>query len=181
MPDRKQLLTRIGVSVIGLYLGGGLLFAIFSCPHRYTREMAHSAGCLSNVKQISLAMLMYSSDYEDRLPPLNRWNKYMKPSSYLICPSAESKKVPCYAVNSRLREVSLNDLKNPDRVVFVFESEPGYNRVGGPELFPLKTRHEGIENMSFVDGHAKHIPKLSGRYRKFEDIPYLKSLPLNNR
>src|SRR5207302_231663 len=35
--------------------------------------------CLSNLKQISLAVQMYAEDWNDRIPPVARWNPVTQP------------------------------------------------------------------------------------------------------
>ena len=43
-----------------------ILFPVFA----RAREKAHSAVCLSNLRQIAIAVLMYSQDYDERCPML---------------------------------------------------------------------------------------------------------------
>ena len=43
-----------------------ILFPVFA----QARESARQSLCLSNGKQIGMAMLMYSQDYDERLPPI---------------------------------------------------------------------------------------------------------------
>ncbi|MGC8832728.1 MAG: DUF3352 domain-containing protein, partial [Armatimonadota bacterium] len=37
------------------------------------REKARQATCMSNMKQLALAMLQYAQDWDEKLPPANRW------------------------------------------------------------------------------------------------------------
>jgi len=79
-----------------------ILFPVFA----QARESARGASCLSNMKQIGLAVEMYVQDYDERKPPLfiynnlngpadvnNRWNArglvmpYIKSAGLWICPS----------------------------------------------------------------------------------------------
>jgi len=46
-----------------------ILFPVFA----RAREKARQASCVSNLKQIGLAMAMYASDYDDVLPPHYAW------------------------------------------------------------------------------------------------------------
>lgn len=160
----------IVISAVGLFFVpfmAAILFPVFS----KARQKAQQASCMSNIKQINLSMLMYSQDHDGKLPALNKWNDFADSPRTLICPSADSRELPSYAMNAKVDGISLNSIKTPDEFVLIFDSEPGRNRFGGPELLPLKPRHSGGDNFGFADGHAKFVPNLSGRYTKWEDIP----------
>jgi len=69
-----------------------ILFPVFA----RAREKARQTSCLSNLKQLSLAILMYAEDYDETLPYYQRpfgvaWyddlNPYMKNRQALVCPS----------------------------------------------------------------------------------------------
>lgn len=47
-----------------------ILFPVFA----QAREKARSASCSSNLKQISLGLLMYAQDYDEWMPPSECWN-----------------------------------------------------------------------------------------------------------
>lgn len=55
------------------------------------REKARSSACQSNLKQVSLEMLMYVADYDDAAPPADRWpevlDTYIHNTQIYICPS----------------------------------------------------------------------------------------------
>jgi len=74
-----------------------ILFPVFA----KAREKARQSSCLSNEKQISLAILQYAQDYDERFPvgqanatPAYFWPMgvapYMKNTQVLICPSRSS-------------------------------------------------------------------------------------------
>jgi prepilin-type N-terminal cleavage/methylation domain-containing protein/prepilin-type processing-associated H-X9-DG protein len=76
-----------------------ILFPVFA----QARERARQTSCLSNSKQLSIALTMYTQDYDERLPmyqfpnpsggPTYGWQwammPYLKSTQVLICPSAE--------------------------------------------------------------------------------------------
>jgi prepilin-type N-terminal cleavage/methylation domain-containing protein/prepilin-type processing-associated H-X9-DG protein len=79
-----------------------ILFPVFS----RAREKARTASCASNMKQIALAMLMYTDDYDEQLPQATtNWTPapadvgltfdvaimpYMRNEQILLCPSYKS-------------------------------------------------------------------------------------------
>jgi prepilin-type N-terminal cleavage/methylation domain-containing protein/prepilin-type processing-associated H-X9-DG protein len=67
---RGFTLVELLVVVALIAIVAALLFPVFS----QVREKARQARCFSNLKQISLAMMMYVQDYDDMLPrDVTRW------------------------------------------------------------------------------------------------------------
>lgn len=76
-----------------------ILFPVFA----RAREKARQASCLSNEKQLALAVLMYASDYDDRHPAVyddghpvlgrriwaDKIMPYIKNTEILLCPDVE--------------------------------------------------------------------------------------------
>ena len=74
-----------------------ILFPVFA----QARERARQTACLSNSKQLAIALTMYTQDYDERLPMYQfpggtttygwQWAMmpYLKSTQVLICPSAE--------------------------------------------------------------------------------------------
>jgi prepilin-type N-terminal cleavage/methylation domain-containing protein/prepilin-type processing-associated H-X9-DG protein len=78
-----------------------ILFPVFA----KAREKARQTSCLSNVKQMALAIMMYCQDYDERYPMTNEWNypaaytygypynwvaliiPYVKNTQLFVCPS----------------------------------------------------------------------------------------------
>jgi len=77
-----------------------ILFPVFA----KAREKARQSSCSANVKQIMLATLQYTQDYDERLPYASRWgaaatggpfwyqylDAYMKSAQVVLCPSSAS-------------------------------------------------------------------------------------------
>jgi prepilin-type N-terminal cleavage/methylation domain-containing protein/prepilin-type processing-associated H-X9-DG protein len=80
-----------------------ILFPVFA----RARQMARQTSCLSNVKQLSLAIDMYTEDYDEVLIPSRQWSggtptpatliwpaylaPYARDTQIFICPSAAGK------------------------------------------------------------------------------------------
>lgn len=128
-----------------------ILFPVFA----QAREKARQAACLSNMKQIGIAMLMYSQDYDETLP-LNsgdvspfattatpNWLQgimpYLKNYGVLRCPDA----VPAVGGgidpvgdsdssvqgNATVMQIPLANMKAPANLVFLGEENIRVNRA----------------------------------------------------
>src|SRR5437899_4060683 len=70
-----------------------ILFPVFA----QAREKARQAGCLSNTKQIGVAVQMYVQDYDERLPNACAWGKaWLHGDSAKECPPLVAAGVPAY-------------------------------------------------------------------------------------
>jgi hypothetical protein len=139
----------------------GLLLALGPWATRAVQGLSWrpSIQCLSNVKNLAMAMQMYASDY-GRFPPPKRWGDatvtYINASvgkRLYRCPQAPD--TFGYAYNGALGGVAANTLADPARVPAIFEADAGWNAHGGKELLPIFPRHGGDDNIGFPDGHAK--------------------------
>lgn len=128
-------------------------------------------SCLNNLKQFGTAINMYERDHHDKLPSPEHWNEamlvYAKNKKILICPSARAENLPGYAMNARLRGLHNGDIADPADTVMIFESAPGRNLYGGPELLLEKPRHPHWYNVAFCDGHAKPVEDSQIRFLKW--------------
>lgn len=82
------------------------------------------------------------------------------PDEAFKCP--EVKEGRCnFAFNKNIAGMKLDDI--PGDVVLLFESEPGWNQVGGPELLASEAhkRGRGIKgcNVAFADGIQRFVKK----------------------
>ena len=80
-----------------------ILFPVFA----RAREKARQSSCLSNIKQIMLAVLMYAQDYDEKLVPgsqlrsvgdwYNALTPYTKNMGIWTCPSCKEQEVATYS------------------------------------------------------------------------------------
>jgi prepilin-type processing-associated H-X9-DG protein len=113
------------------------------------RERARAVSCLSNVKQVSLAMLMYLQDYDEKFKLRADSYKaklmpYCKNEQIFHCPADKSGAVS-YSFNLNLQGKSMSALKYPAQTVMIYEGRNG----------KLEYRHDGTAIVGFADGHAK--------------------------
>jgi hypothetical protein len=58
----------LGGGCLLLVVGGSILAAILFPVFAQAREKARQTACLSNIKQMGMASLMYAQDYDNKLP-----------------------------------------------------------------------------------------------------------------
>jgi prepilin-type processing-associated H-X9-DG protein len=139
------------MAAAAVLLGAIVVFLVFPWLAS-SREPDHRPSCLSNLKQLSLARLMYSEDWDDRFPLHADWPEalypYMKNREIYICPQAPDIPVG-YAYAPSLSGRPSKSLQDP-RAVMVF-----WDRLPGGSL-PAFRHNEGI-NVGFADAHAKWL------------------------
>lgn len=60
----QNIAARVAGWLLALGLCAAILFPVFAVPGH-----GHRPSCVSHLKQVTLSMIFYSSDYDDRLPP----------------------------------------------------------------------------------------------------------------
>ena len=90
MKTRGFTLIELLVVIAIIAILAAILFPVFA----KAREKARQSSCLSNTKQIGLALMQYAQDYDERLCPgvaIYAWYDllapYMKSTQILRCPS----------------------------------------------------------------------------------------------
>ncbi len=124
-----------------------VVFSVFffvwppTCKQRHRRS--RTIVCLANLKTLGLCSHMYADEHEGRFPPAQRWcdvlageyGEHVDFNDVFRCPG--DPKGPCsYAMNPNA------DLNGAGDVVLLFESKPGWNQHGGPELLTMEN-HKG--------------------------------------
>ena len=120
-----------------------LMSFIFPAVSR-AKEQANVTKCISNVKQVALALTMYAGDHDDELPAVNQTLKdswvaemikgsYLKPKSPILhCPSDHAwngtTRITSYGLNSLLTKglsdhngVLLSAIDNPSEMIMTVE------------------------------------------------------------
>jgi prepilin-type processing-associated H-X9-DG protein len=141
-------------------LQAAMVFPVFA----KSRESARKAICLSNMKNLALAMQMWLADHDDRFPTTERWvdelMPYLRNEEVLKCPADESGARSSYALNRAVIGKRLTDVEDPSALVVFYETaNPGENPVGGPEDVASPARHLGGNSFGYADGHARWVPE----------------------
>lgn len=135
---------------------------------REARAKAERSSCMSNLKQIALAVMMYAQDNNETLPPED-WVPALRP--YLMndrifaCPTRPHQPVG-YAFNKSLLRTPLHKIQNPAETIMLFESKLADDSpVGSAEDVPVEGVHEGGICVAFADGHVEWLNVNEARER----------------
>lgn len=133
-----------------------ILFPVFA----QARAKARAISSLSNLKQLGLAAMMYSQDYDEVFPPMKDAATlkkvvfpYVKNESVFVQPGTN---VP-YRANLYLSRKRLAAIAAPAKMVLFYEAEPASDHTRG---------------VCFADGHAVRVPEADWpRLKKASHIP----------
>ncbi|MHB1462713.1 MAG: hypothetical protein ACYC1M_15595 [Armatimonadota bacterium] len=166
----------VALALIVAILGGVMIKA--SPLTDYMTEVRNTeklTNCLTNTKFIGLAMMMYSDDYDGKLPPVKNWQPdiraYVKSKDGFNCPSAKDKRYS-YGMNNTIGKTPLQNIEYPETTAMVFDcSLPRLNASGSRKAVDFRHRKDGknIALFVFADGHAARV------YDKKPNVPHYKS------
>jgi len=147
-----------GIALVGVAVLAAILFPVFA----QARESARKTACMSNVKILSLAVMMYAQDNDERLPLAANWQTSVTPYAQQgqttprrvdTC-GARAETVPAYAFNRQLNSAKLWEIEAPNTTPVIFESSLG--EANGSDLlesFVTPHRNQGL--VGFLDGSAR--------------------------
>ena len=109
---------------------------------------AEASRSLSNVKQIGLAMLLYSADHKDTFPKAKKYKAaimpYVRNKAVFTAPGAPLGTLS-YFMEPRLSGMKITSIANPAETALIVQGSRG------KAAFPYR----GRTAMGYVDGHAK--------------------------
>jgi len=145
-----------GISLMLIPILMAMLFPVFA----RARESARKMQCVSNSKNISMAVNMFATEkgvYPDATTWCDDIAPYLKNPKVFVCPDAPDLKCG-YAYNAALSGAPANSVAAD--TVAIFESDAGWNASGTPEqMLPAKPRHLGGDNFGYADGSAQWMPR----------------------
>ena len=152
----------IVLSVIAMLLGLLAIPAALLLPAlAKAKQKAQTINCVNKVKQVELAVLLYSSDHKDVLPSARTWcddiTQYVGSPQTFHCPSGDDSQPSHYAFNAKLASLTDKKITNPATTVMIFETDQGWNASGGPELMLKAPRHGRAWVVGFADGHVEVV------------------------
>jgi prepilin-type processing-associated H-X9-DG protein len=119
------------------------------------KQRAQTIQCVSNMRQLGLAVRIYHEDHTNQYPAAMTWCDAILPiasSKAFRCP-AEPHQTCGYSFNSKLSDLKGGEA-NPRTVLF-FESDGGWNSSGGPA--EMHSRHGNRTVVCFVDGSVMQL------------------------
>jgi prepilin-type processing-associated H-X9-DG protein len=164
-----------GIAIAGIALPGialpviALLMAILMPALAQARFAAQQVVCMSNLKQLGVSTTMYAENNKGQYPTADKWCDLLEPyykdnNKVLICPATKNKKLGCaidpnaknqcsYAINPNAKR----DCRFPATTILLFESNPGWDQSGGPELLTTQNHGDKGCNVLFCDGHVEFV------------------------
>jgi hypothetical protein len=131
--------------------------------------------CMSHILRLMRAVRAYERVHLGVFPRGHRWcdqiRIYVEANEDYMCPTRPLLSSG-YALNGALAGITSKLLADPRSVVVVFESDSGWNAVGGPELLPKEPRHLGGDDYGFADGSVRWYPR--SKAKEVQWTPVLK-------
>jgi len=164
----KGQLGGLGVAIAGVVVSGMMfmmipIMAAMMLPAlARAKSRAQTVQCMSHVKQLNLALLMYATDHNDTFPPAESWCDLIKPyggglTVMFECPSQPQGQC-AFAYNAALANKKTSEIRNPAQTVLVFSSAEGWNRAGGRDkAVPHKHNNRNGLTLGFADGHTETV------------------------
>jgi len=131
------------------------------------RQVAFRKTCETNLEGLGRVMQIYAGDNNGRFPRSSQWCDLITDhigtsGKELRCQGASEG--PCnYAMNKAVEPWGASA---PPDMVLLFETTPGWNQVGGPEILTVDNHQGDGCNVLFVDGHVEFV--------KLESLQYLR-------
>jgi hypothetical protein len=157
-------IAKIAAAVIAFLL----IIAILGPSLIHLREYRHRIRCAENLTGLGKAMLIYAGVGDDKYPIADKWcdllieHAEVTPKSFRCRGAPEGR---CnYAMNKNIEKLGI--YARPD-MVLLFESKPGWNQSGGPELLSMENHKGKGCNVLFNDlGPARFVtPKQVGELK----------------
>jgi prepilin-type processing-associated H-X9-DG protein len=161
--------TGLAISAIALPVVLVVLVPVVAClmgmlmpALSKAEEAAKQAVCIQNMHGLGKAMHFYTNNNDDKFPTQTKWCdlliKYAEvPPESFRCKAALQQGRCNYAMNKNLENVDRRSA--PSDMVLAFESSPGWNQSGGPELLTTDNHRGDSCTILFVDGHVELIEK----------------------
>lgn len=153
----KELTGKVSKTVcISLFLSVLVLLTlglIIWPAVRVVISLGNRLICGTNLVGVGVAVSVYSDDYDGRVPECDNWNDILIAECDVLrkqfqCNYMEGEG-SSYALNANAAGKELESL--PADMVLVYESIPGWNRCGGPELLNIENHGEEGCHVIFCD------------------------------
>jgi prepilin-type N-terminal cleavage/methylation domain-containing protein/prepilin-type processing-associated H-X9-DG protein len=179
MKRQKYGFTLIELLVVIAIIAilAAILFPVFA----RARENARRASCQSNLKQIGMATMMYTQDYDDHMYASSRgysseptiydyMEPYLKSKQVLVCPSISALPDTSYGYNywnfcpfGISSATTLSRIQSPAQTVMITDSTSWFDLIYSP-AFWIEPRGTGAGQSTGVDVPAYKHGNVSARH-----------------
>jgi hypothetical protein len=158
--QRTRLKVIVTMELVGVILG---IVGLLTVQGGRRGDIESEYVCQKNMKILAKALVGYSEDWDQTLPPAHQWADLItthlaetgpKLDKLFRCPAAKSPY--SYAYNIALDKMPIVRLKEPKITVMLFESNSTTrNAVGDKSALVPVPRHHGTNNYTFAYGFTK--------------------------
>jgi len=144
-----ELLVVIAILAVLMYILSPVLAK--------AREKVRQTTCLSNQRQIAMAIVMEVKDVNERFPTSEEvWSAIKLKSDVLICPTSDEQQ-NSYGYNASLSGMPMASITSTTSTIVTGDALHGLpgNIITTPDQYDH--RHNGSFIASFVDGHTALI------------------------
>lgn len=159
---RGDGIALAGIIVSAVFMFMIPIFAAMLLPVlAAAKQRAQTINCVSNEKQLALAIRMYGGVNSNQFPPAETWCDAIKSnvtsSNVFKCPAGNPASQCDYAFNSALGGMNVTNVD--PHTVMLFESDAGWNAHGGRELMvtPLRHMHGRVTVVTYADGSVQEV------------------------
>jgi len=128
-------------------------------PYFAQSKKSGPISCLSNLKQLGLALMEYGDDHDGKPPPRDFWMDaiwdYTKNEKILHCDKVQGAGLYGYALNAGVKSFGV---PSADKTPLVYDSvNLARNASDLVASLPDPGRHNGCDYACYLDGHAHWI------------------------
>jgi len=153
MPARSShgfTLIELLVVIAIIALLAAVLFPVVA----KAREKGRQGKCISNQRQLAIAILCYAQDHDETLPSAEEvWASLDVPPGLLNCPTLGKARRNGYAYNNAVSAIALGQIRNESAVILTVDGKTNiaYSRSD------FDGRHGNRAIASYTDGHVAMI------------------------
>ncbi len=137
------------------------ILAICALPV-YSNDGRHNpaATCVSHLKQLAIGALIYSEDYDNRMPPRDTWLINALSRNHLVpgidhCPLIVGPGLSGYSLNAGVRTTKDGGAASTP---LIYDSvNLAMNASDLANSMPVPGRHKGKNCVAYADGHARSV------------------------
>ena len=151
-------IAGMALPAVALPIAAMLIGILMPALHR-TKTIAYRMVCSTNMAGLGKAMILYSNDFDEKFPTNSKWcdllieHAHVAPIAFRCKGATEG---PCnYAINKNIEKLDAHSA--PPDMVLLFETHPGWNQSGGPEILTTENHLGEGCNVLFIDGYVEFV------------------------